>query len=393
MTDRRIFAKILIAVLLVMGVAMLLARSFTAANGASGESLLSRVFQARAAIPAIAAEDNDLVLVFGSSMVQAGFSPREFDRDLADMGIDVTSFNFGFGGLNPLFQDYLSRRIAEDFEREGRRLKLALIEFNPFQATRTRRERAVALEESYIATLASPSELFEILREDPERGSRMLTIRYLRDGISAEMITTFFWGEPFQAPLIQTELEEEEGVAERLQEVLAEMNDRFEAEYPEYDGSDWYYPWRGGGTNKSERPQETLDLIEEYYRLTQTDYQMADDRLQRIQTADIEELHFDPELVEAFIRIVENFGRIADQVEIIMLPKNTDWIRNPPEALARQAEVVAHIERETGVPVRDFQQIDAVSNDMFSDTTHLNRYHGAVAFTRHLANFYADSLR
>jgi len=273
------------------------------------------------------------------------------------------------------------------------RLKLALIEFNPFQTTITRRQRAVALEESYIALLASPSELLGILLQDPTRGLRMLEIRYLRDGISAEMITTFFWSEPFQRPGPQTTLVQEEGVEERLNEVLEGLGEQFELEYPDYDGSDWYYPWQGGGTIKSERSEKTLALIEEYYELTQIDYRMDNDRLQRINSADIVDLNFDPVLVDAFIEMVGNMQRIADQVEVVMLPKNTDWIKNPPEALARQAAVIEQIKRETGVPFRDFQSIDAVTNDMFGDTTHLDRYQGAVAFSEFLAREYAEKLR
>ncbi len=390
---RGIYARILLTIVLGMAVALGLVRVFVAANDVSGQSLLSRVLEGQAAIPRIATEANELVMLFGSSMTQAGFSPREFDLELAEKGIETTSFNFGFGGLNPMFQEYLSKRIVEDFKAENRRMKLVMIEFNPFQTTITRRNRAVALEDSYIALLASPGELLDILLEDPERGIRMLGIRYLRDGISAEMITTFFWAEPFQTPFIGTELVEEEGVEERLDEVLAGMSDAFDAEYPEYDGSDWYYPWRGGGTNKSERSPETLALVDEYYTLTQTDYQMDDDRLSRIDTADIVDLNFDPDLVEAFIALVKNFQQIADHVEIVMLPKNTDWIKNPPEALARQAAVVERIRLETGVPLRDFQQTDVVSNDMFGDSTHLNRYQGAVAFTHLLAEEYADLLR
>ena len=390
---RGIYARILLAILLGMAIALGLVRMFVAANNVSGQSLLSRVLEGQAAIPRIAAEENQLVMFFGSSMTDAGFSPREFDLKLAEKGIETTSFNFGFGGLNPMFQEYLSKRIVEDFEAENRRLKLVMIEFNPFQTTITRRNRAVALEDSYIALLASPGELFDILLEDPERGIRMLEIRYLRDGISAEMITTFFWAGPFQTPFIGTKLVEEEGVEERLGEVLAGLGEAFEVEYPEYDGSDWYYPWRGGGTNKSERSAETLALVDEYYTLTQTDYRMDDDRLSRIYTADIVDLNFDTDLIEAFIALVKNFQQIADHVEIIMLPKNTDWIKNPPEALARQAAVVERIRRETGVPLRDFQQTDFVSNDMFADATHLNRYQGAVAFAHLLAEEYAELLR
>lgn len=394
LSQRRIFLRIFLAVLVGMGIALGLAQAFVAANGASSRSLLGRVIEAQEAIPRIAAEESDIVLFFGSSMTAAGFSPREFDRAIAAAGGDSISFNFGFGGLNPLFQDYTSRRIVEAFEAEDRRLKLALIEFNPFQTTKARRELQRAQEESYLALMTSPRELWDIIVDDPESGIRMAEIRYLRDGISAEMITTFFWAEPFRAPRSAqaADIQEEEGVEERLNEVLDLMNEKFEEEYPDYDGSDWYYPWRGGGTIKSERSAETLALVEDYYTLTQTDYQMTIDRLSRIESADIENLDFDPELVARFIAIVENFQRVADHVEVIMLPKNTDWIRNPPEALARQAAVVRQIEEATGIRVRDFQQIDAVTNDMFGDTTHLNRYRGAVAFSEFLAREYTDLL-
>ena len=229
--------------------------------------------------------------------------------------------------------------------------------------------------------------------EDPERGLRMAEIRYLRDGISAEMITTFFLAEPFKLPEASTELVEEEGVEERLDEVLEGMGTAFEEEYPDYDGSDWYYPWQGGGTNKSERSPETLALVDDYYLLTQTDYRMDDDRLSRIESADIVDLNFDPDLVDAFISKVNNFQKIADHVEIVLLPKNTDWIKNPPEAMARQAAVLERIARETGAPIRDFQVTDAVSNSMFGDTTHLNRYQGAIAFTKLIAEEYAERLQ
>jgi hypothetical protein len=391
--SRGYYLRILLTILLGMAVALVLVRAFTATMGAGADSLLGRVLQAQAAIPDIAAEEKDLVMVFGSSMVHAGFSPREFDRDAAELGADVKSFNFGFGGLNPMFQDYLTRRIADGFEAEDRRLKLVLIEFNPFQTTITRRQGAVALEDSYIALLASPSELFQIFLEDPARGFRMMEIRYLRDGVSAEMITTFFWAEPFERPRESTALVEEEGVEERLDEVLEKLNEQFEKEYPDYDGAAWYYPWQGGGTIKAERSPETLANSEQYYELTQTDYQMDADRLQRVQSADILDLNFDPDLVEHFIAKVKNFQRISDHVEVVLLPKNTDWINNPPEALARQAAVLERIRQETGVPVRDFQEIESVENSMFSDTTHLNRYHGAVAFTRFLAEEYADRLK
>ncbi|MEL6367355.1 MAG: hypothetical protein AAFR91_10880 [Pseudomonadota bacterium] len=201
-------------------------------------------------------------------------------------------------------------------------------------------------------------------------------------------------GGPFQAPRDDTgvDFEPDEAAEERIGEIVEVLTPRLEEDDPDYDGTDWYYPWQGGGTIKSERSRETVELINEYYNLAASDYNLAVDRLDRIQSADIEELHFDPELVDAFIRIVENFQAISDHVAVVMLPKNTDWIKNPPEALARQAAVVREIESSTGVAVRDFQTIEPVTNAMFSDTTHLNRYQGAVAFTAFLADQYTELL-
>ena len=221
----------------------------------------------------------------------------------------------------------------------------------------------------------------------------MLGIRYLRDGISAEMITTYFWAAPFQAPDESSPIVQEDDAEALMDKVIEGLNESFAAEYPDYDGSDWYYPWRGGGTIKAERSPETIALSLRYYELLQSDYYMHNDLLRRIQRADIEDLNFDPELVENFIALVKEFQKIADHVEVVLLPKNTDWIKNPPDALSRQAAVLERIRIETGAPVRNYQQIDAVTIDMFGDTTHLNRYTGAAVFTEFLAEQYADLLR
>ncbi len=389
---RVIYLKTLLVILLGMGISLGAVRIFTYMNDASAESFLGRVLEARAALPQITQEQDDLVMFFGSSMVRAGFSARQFDRELAEQGVDVKSFNFGFGGLNPLFQDYLSRRIADRFVQDDRRLKLALIEFNPFQTTVTRRNRAREAEDSFISILASSEELLQIGLKDPATAVRMANIRYLRDGVSAEMITNFF-SRPFQAPRPRTELIEDEQQAARLDELGDVLNERFEQDYPDFDGANWSYEWQGAGTIPEERSADTLAVFEEYYGLLASDYQMDNDRLSRIHTADIIELNFDQELVDSFIQIVKNFQRISDHVEVVLLPKNTKWIQNPPEALARQQEVVDRIAAETGVNISDFQTIDEIKPEMFSDTTHLARYLGDVPFTSFLVEQYVERLQ
>lgn len=387
-SERALFARILLVILLGMGAALGLVRLFHISTGITADNFLGRALQAKAALPRITEEPQELAMFFGSSMVEAGFSPRQFDREMAARGMPVKSFNFGFGGLNPLFQDFLSRRVRERFERDGRRLKIALIEFNPFQATIARRNGAREAEETMLAIFGSPQEFLRVLMEDPERGVRLLNIRYLRDGISAEAFTSFIAG-GIAPPRPRTEIPEDEAAKIRRQELDTILGRRFEEDYPDYKDERWHYGWQGGGTIPEERSAETLVLFDEFYGTLRTEHRLDDDRLHRIHTADIIELHFDPELVEAFIRIVKNFQAISDRVEVLMLPKNADWIRNTPEASARMSAAVARIEEATGLRLHDDRELPAITPEMFVDTTHLARYTGGVAYTRHLVEVLA----
>ena len=162
---------------------------------------------------------------------------------------------------------------------------------------------------------------------------------------------------------------------------------------PDYQGENWSYAWQGAGTIPEERSAETLELFPKYYEVVRQPRRMENDKLNRIACCDIEELHFEPVLVEAYIRMVKNFQQFSDDVEVILLPKNSKWIHNPPEALARMAVVLNRIRDETGVTIRNYQDLEGFTPEMFGDTTHLARYQGDVPFTAHLVEEYAPLLR
>lgn len=380
-SSRKLYLKLWLLILLGMAIAMSLVRLFTYAVGASGEEFLGGPLTALKYLPTIAQEEQPQVMVFGSSMVQAGFSPRQFDRELKEQGIDIKSYNFGFGGLNPYFQDFFSRRIKEQYQANNNRLTLAIIEFNPFQTTQARYQGALPIMDAYLGMLASPEELLDIAMENPTRGALIYNIKYLRDNISAEMITYFF-GRPFRGgrPRPDVEPDTEEQV-QRRRELGEKLTERFEQDYPDFEDSRWVYQWQGGGTIPEERSEGTVELFADYYDSLRTPYRMHSDLLWREQSADITHLRFQEELVEAFIRIVENFQTFSDEVVVVMLPKNTKWIKNPPEALERQAKVVERIKQQTGVTVLDYQYRTEFTPEMFSDTTHLARYSGDIVFT------------
>ena len=390
-SSRAIFLRIFLVVALGMGVCMGAIRLFALANDVGSDTLMRRVQEARAHLPDILEAEEDLVMAFGSSMTRAGFSARQFDRQMAEKGIQVKSYNFGFGGLNPYFQDYLTRRIRDAFEAEDRRLKLALVEFVPFQVTTRRFEGAQPVIDSFLTLLATPEEVWEIAKKDPVRGFQIANIRYIRDNISAEMITHEVGG--FLRPdRPRSSLPEDEEAQKRLEEVSDELTKRFEEDYPDYDGEDWHFGWQGAGTIPEERSASTLELFHEYFELQRTPRRLENARLRRIACCDIEELHFEEELVAAFIRIVQSFQQFSDHVEVVLLPRNTKWIHYSPDASARLSAVLDRIRQETGVTIRNDQTLPGFPAETFSDATHLARYLGDVPYTKHLVEVYAPVL-
>ncbi|MGK0371923.1 MAG: hypothetical protein ACJAW1_002167, partial [Glaciecola sp.] len=233
----------------------------------------------------------------------------------------------------------------------------------------------------------SDKELLEIAQQDITRGVRLFNIKYLRAGISAEMITTYFAYDMFppESTIIHRDSEEVRAEQRRLGQ---EVSKRFDQDYPNYVNTQWSYEWQGGGTIPQERPPETLALFEEYYNASFTDAMMKNDRLSRIASADIEELHFEPLLIEHFINIVKQFQRVSDEVKVIILPKNSKWITTTPQANERLAQAIAQIESATGITIDNHQDIPEITTDMYLDSTHLARYRGDVAYTDYLVKEY-----
>ena len=389
--QRVLYLKVSVALILVFVAAMGAIRLFTYANNASAEGIMGRVVEARQALPKIVKEEKPLVMMFGSSMVGAGFSPRQFDREVRELGKDVKSFNFGFGGLNPYFQEILSRRIKEAFDAEGRKMKLVIIEFNPFQASQTRWNGAKPIVDSFMTMLASNEELIEIALDDPERGALLFNIKYIRNDVSAEMISSFFGRQMFSRNRAMR-LEEPDELREKRRELGRELNELFEKEYPDYVDTQWDYQWQGGGTIPEERSERTLQVFKEYYATFQHDTMKQNRRMSRNESSGIESLNFEPLLVESFINLVENFKTISDSVEVVMMPRDHKWIKYTPEVQARLDAAVTQIEKETGLKIHNHQLLESITSEMYRDVTHLTKYEGEVIYTNHLVKEFADKL-
>ena len=72
-----------------------------------------------------------------------------------------------------------------------------------------------------MSLLASREEIVDRILDDPASGLRIAEIRYLRDGFSAEAITTYFLSGPFTQRRADLDpgLEEDEAAEERLGEI------------------------------------------------------------------------------------------------------------------------------------------------------------------------------
>ncbi|MCZ6458136.1 MAG: hypothetical protein O6766_02130 [Gammaproteobacteria bacterium] len=360
----------------------------------AGGNINGRVVDQIEHLPEIVEENRDKqkVFVFGSSMVQAGFEPTVFDSAMAARGVDSISYNYGIGNLNPTFQELITRRIQEQFLKGRGRLALALVEFTPFQATIVRNKFGAITADQNIALLSSRAELWEITRHDPTRGIRLINIRYLRDSVSAELITSI-------PALLTSSIENNaRNVAYRAALV---RTDELEAEFDELRGSDepiqgsdrWNVALRGGRIDKSGYSREVLDAMGAWVASRRHPEFMKADLQRRIESADILELGFDDRQIDKFIELVRNFLPIADHVEVIIMPRNSDWVTYTPEVQDRLDGVLRRIAQETGVYVRDFQNDPRITAEHYIDTTHLSFHDGIDAFSRILAEEYADVVK
>ena len=330
-------------------------------------------------------EGHKSVLFYGSSMVQAGFEPYEFDLALANEGIEVTSFNYGIGNLNPQFQSLMTRRIKDAILPSGQKLDLVLLEFNPFQTTKVRKQIGVVTQDQNEALLSSVPELVQLTLQDPTKGVRLFNIRYLRYGISAELLSSAaqFVSLPSQDP----------------EYLKADKNrDDARAAYYAHDSAvapvygRFNEPLRGGRIDKRKLSDQAANDLEVLVQSNQHPLFMQRDLQRRIDTSDILQLEFDETLIQDFLTMIENLKSVSHHLEVVLLPRNTDWVTYSPQAQERFDGVIERIKKQGNVTVLDTQEIPVISPKDFVDTTHLSYGRGITAYSRYLARHYAALL-
>lgn len=337
------------------------------------------------ALPGIAQRD-DAVLVFGSSIIQHGFSPETFEQHV---GAPVTAYNVGFPGVDPETQALLARRVASTFEPTGHKARLALVEFTPFQATLARGRAVNFRELSAIkkALLADPLALAQIARRSPEEASHLAALRLL-GGSSPKVMKSLL-----EDQLLDRQQPDWWPVPESLDAVLLERRSwvtrihegRMAAEHrqlPEWDPVHrGEVRWIFDGTRE--------DYLA-WAKLRNTPEALKPDLEWRIATSDILELRFDEEQVRYFIEAVRALASVSRETRVVLAPRNPAWNQPTPEGRARLAAVLALIEKETGAKVLDLAESPEFTAEDFIDVTHLNESSGRPKFSRRLAEAVAE---
>jgi hypothetical protein len=353
-----------------------------------------RLREAIEALPAISSYPQPTAIVFGSSLVWNGFVPEIFDDVLAGHGIDLASFNLGFGGLNPEIQRVLAQRVRRAHQAAGRRIKLAVIEFNPFQTTSVRASRDALVRDQHLMMLATPTQIAALALQSPQRAARYFSGHFFRKSLSAETVTGSFGfiaagvGEVFDPadPNAAKPSAEMQAVLDRREQAVIDSLFglvRAHSGVPPM----WEFDFRG--KMRMEFP-ETRDSLE--VSLVPNDWDQRDDLDMRIRCCDIEELRLDPDLVEDFIALVAEFSAFADTVEVILMPVNHAWVVRSAAGEQRLRAAIERIEREARVRVADFQAIPKIDPEQFFDVTHLSPLTGARVFSAHLGEHYARVL-
>ena len=379
-----------------MGLVNWLTRS--AENNAGDIFGIQRIRSVTESLDYMASEDGETLLLIGSSLVKDGFSPRIFDAELKRLtGKEVTSFNVGMGNMKPTYQQLLVQRMAEVYAAHDRRANLTLLEFNPFLVTDAREQFRPFMTEQVQAVLMSPQQVGDVFWQDPERFARLLSIKYLRHGVSAEAITggiRFLVGQAqAQAPLVAELTEEQLQHIQQLAEFRSQLNDYIRQEHPLTRKSHVWNPVTQGGLidmmDLSPQAQQLAVQISQQMRHPKA---LAMDLQSRIQCCDIENLAFNDKLINEFLATVDAAKRFSEQVEIVLLPRNRDWVHLSQPGQARLQAMLDYLQKQTGVTIRNYQTHPDFDGGDFYDVSHLSMDQGRPLFSSVLARDLAGAL-
>lgn len=335
---------------------------------------------------AMAGEGHRNVYVFGSSLMEFGFSPDLFDAELARHGLAVRSYNFAYGNADPGIHHLFARKFARTFAGHPGKVDLVIFEFTPFQATRRREQQTGQLDDAVRSMLYDRSDFLALARHDHDKAVSLLSTRYLRHGVPAEAVTNLL------TTLTRTALAPaapvQDGVAEPLRDQAMALYRQLLREWPQASPPGGWYPQNRGGLPPTASAQ-ALALADRVMARLQVPARMQASRRQRLGCCDIEDLDISEHLLDEFIAAVAEAQKTGARVDVLLMPRNQDVIHLSASGRARLAQALARIRAATGARVVDFSERPYYGVQEFLDADHLTLFRGRARLTRQLADFYA----
>ena len=375
----------LLALLLVNGVVYLLRSEFP--NPFSVQRIQTAAENLPAALSLPADDKRKVVYVLGSSLIEFGFSPDIFDQEMKRKGEDVVSYNFGYGNADPSIHKRFTHRLEEDFAGQGKKIDLLVFEFSPFQATRRRAMLTGQLNNAAHAVLGDWQDFWQVAKHDHDKAVSLINTRYLRNGVPAEAITNLLAIPIRNAGRLEAKVKDSD--KEPLDQLGWQLYHQLMKEWPQAHPPGGWYKENRGGLPPTASP-EAMALAARVMQRMQNPDRMQASREQRRECCDVENLEFDPKMIEDLIVAIKQAQKVSKRVDLLLMPRNQDVIKLTPQGLRNLHEVVKHIQAETGVRLVDFSESPYYHVDQFFDADHLSLFKGRTRLSKQLADYYAD---
>lgn len=350
---------------------------------------IERIKASAEAFPAVRdatrrAEDKT-VFVLGSSLVEFGFAPDVFDRQLREQGIEATSYNFGYGNADPSIHYLFAKKMAEIFADDPKTIDLVIFEFTPFQTTKAREQSGKKLDQAVKAILSDNRDLLTMAITDPKQAIDLFNIKWVRNGVPSDAITALL-GKivPTDRKVAIVDPEQPPVSAQALQLYQGIVRERSAQGHP----GEWFVQDRGG--LPSEVSDDTYQLALKVTSRLQNPQRMIADRLDRLRCCDIEGLDFSDSLVNQFIDAVKQAQTVSKRVDVLLMPRNQELIQLTAKGRQNLKVVLEKIRHETGATIVDLSELPLYKREEFFDSDHLSLFGGRLRFSRELAEHYAN---
>jgi len=311
-------------------------------------------------------------VVFGTSPMQWGFSPTIFDRTMTDGGVSTQTYNLGNFGIGPDLMLIMARRLGDDLQAEGRRMRLGIVEFTPWNATNARRNDFFinAMAAAQRARLVDVGMVVDIARHSLTEASELLTLKAWGD-VPPEA-AVIIYNRMVLKPITNLG-------TDRRSRLIRDAGKRARVNS---QGEAWNLRRRGEVVLRDPAKPEDYDA---WLELHQQPEFMKEDLAWRVNSADIHGLHFDDQFIDEYIDLVRELKTFSDHVVVIVAPCHPDARPEDAAARARLDAVLKRIADETAVPIVDLYEAPEFVRYDFMDNTHVNDSTGKAKMSRLLA--------